>query len=580
MLTLNSKNGNVFCSLSHSYFFIKLRAMKKKYFNAFIFSVSLSVPCLAQWNASSAVNTPVAAIYGHQKEVSLVADTKAGAIICWNDWRNNSFGDVYAQRLDYYGWPRWQANGVPVCTNLFEQSGVAMAEDGLGGAIIVWADYRNTANKSDIYAQRIDSSGTILWTADGVAVCSKANTQKAPKILGDGAGGAFIVWEDSVSFGMDIYAQKINSSGVAQWAANGVVVCSAVNYQINPKIQTDGSGGAIIVWQDKRNGSDYDILAQRLNAAGAAQWTSNGVFVASLTGSQINPKMRTDGAGGAIIGWQDKRNGSDYDIYLQRINGSGVGQWTNNGFGVCVSAGSQSAIDMTATGTPGEIIVTWKDDRLGNFDIYAQKVSAAGAAVWTANGLVVCNSSAPQINPNVVTDGSGGAIIVWQDSTATASDIYSQRITSSGAAAWAVNGLQVSSASDNQSAPKNVSNGVGGSIFAFEDGRNTFDDDIYAHQLDMNGAVGIKELHAGPQINSACFPNPFTTSAIIKISTQEQAPVQLKVYDALGKEVYVRSERIAEGFLIQRSGLQAGAYFYHLIQGNQLSGTGKIVILD
>jgi hypothetical protein len=48
----------------------------------------------------------------------------------------------------------------------------------------------------------------------------------------------------------DVYAQRINSAGVVQWAANGIVVSNATADQVWPMIAADGSGGAVIAWYD------------------------------------------------------------------------------------------------------------------------------------------------------------------------------------------------------------------------------------------------------------------------------------------------------------------------------------------
>ena len=89
-----------------------------------------------------------------------------------------------------------------------------------------------------------------------------------------------------------------------------------------PTIVSDGSGGAIITWQDYRNGNN-DIYAQRINAGGTVQWTLNGVAICTETHSQTYPTIVSDGSGGAIITWQDDRNGNN-DIYAQRIIALGI----------------------------------------------------------------------------------------------------------------------------------------------------------------------------------------------------------------------------------------------------------------
>jgi hypothetical protein len=64
----------------------------------------------------------------------------------------------------------------------------------------------------------------------------------------------------------------------------------AVGDQVNARIVSDEvSGGAIVVWQDFRNGTDYDLYATRVNALGFPFWTPDGSPVCTETGYQTNP---------------------------------------------------------------------------------------------------------------------------------------------------------------------------------------------------------------------------------------------------------------------------------------------------
>ncbi|MEO8169146.1 MAG: T9SS type A sorting domain-containing protein, partial [bacterium] len=61
------------------------------------------------------------------------------------------------------------------------------------------------------------------------------------------------------------------------------------------------------------------------NASGVAQWTANGVAMCTATNSQSFPAMVSDNAGGAIVGWEDLRNGdANADIYASRVNQNGT----------------------------------------------------------------------------------------------------------------------------------------------------------------------------------------------------------------------------------------------------------------
>jgi len=93
---------------------------------------------------------------------------------------------------------------------------------------------------------------------------------------------------------------------------------------------SDGSGDTIITWEDYRGGTHYDIYAQRVNPSGVPQWTANGIAVCTAFDDQYDPAIINDGSGGAIITWEDWRTGSP-DIYAQRVDPAGVPQWAANG---------------------------------------------------------------------------------------------------------------------------------------------------------------------------------------------------------------------------------------------------------
>ncbi len=541
-----------------------------------VFQVSLS----AQWNTNTTINTSVCSALKSQGNIHSVTDEKGGIIMAWDDNRNSSTisGDIFAQRLNLLGIAKWTANGLVVCNNASFQGSSNIVDAGDGSAIVTWED--NRAGNYDVYAQKIDSSGNVLWTTNGVAVCSKTTNQKNPKIISDNLGGAILVWEDSVNSYWDVYAQKINATGVTQWTTGGVSICNAVLAQINPKIEVDGLGGAIITWQDKRNGTDYDIYAQSINNAGSVLWTNNGVLVCNAVNTQSNPRIEPDGSNGAIVAWVDKRNGIDNNIYAQRINSLGVTQWTSNGFAVCNAANNQSAIDLKYLGSTGAL-VTWKDDRVGTGSpaIYSQLVSLAGANQLTANGVLMSNAL-KSINPNTVNDGLGGAVVAWQDSSASGWNITSQRLNSIGATQWAVGGVVVSDATNDQINVSHVGDNKGGAIYAWEDDRNTTDWNIFAHHLFYNGAsvVGINEYFKSAKINSTIFPNPVTAVSEIKLNAVSE---KLMVYNELGTLVYTKNNINAESVFINNIDFNSGIYFYQITLKNSSQQLhGKFIITN
>ncbi len=353
---------------------------------------------------------------------------------------------------------QWQPDGYPVCTADHEQYSAQVISDGAGGAFITWYDYR--AVSADLYAQRINAAGVAQWTLNGVPICTLPSQQVAPTLVADGAGGFIVSWYDDRSGNYDIYAQRVNSAGVPQWTANGVALCTAANSQVFQQIVSDGAGGAIVAWQDFRNGVDDDIYVRRINASGVAQWTANGVGLCVLAGDQLNPAIASDGAGGAIVAWQDNRSASP-DIYAQRVTASGVVQWTANGAAISTAANTQYSPKIVPDGAGGAII-QWDDYRNGSGDIYVQRVNSAGTPQWTANGVGACVAAGFQGWAALVSDGSGGAIVAWEDNRIVNTDIYANRVSASGVPQWTLNGEPVCTDVNEQYGIAMTADGAGG----------------------------------------------------------------------------------------------------------------------
>jgi hypothetical protein len=268
-----------------------------------------------QWTANGiALCTAI----GSRGAVSIISDGAGGAIVTWEDGRAGNF-DIYARRIDAAGQALWNPDGNAISAVLGHQMSPATISDGAGGAIVAWE------SDLDIHAGRIDSFGNPLWGASGRQLCIGLDFQISPRIVTDGAGGAIVAWQDNRSGAAGIYARRVDASGTQMWTANGVALCTAQSNQDSPSIVSDGAGGAIVAWSDARSLVGRDIYARRVDAAGNALWIADGVPLCAATGDQLTPEIASDGAGGAIVGWTDSRSGTD--VYAQRV--ASTGQWVS-----------------------------------------------------------------------------------------------------------------------------------------------------------------------------------------------------------------------------------------------------------
>ena len=312
----------------------------------------------------------------HQQFPTLTWDGAGGAIITWFDFRDGNY-DIYAQRVSSGGAMLWTADGVAISTEVRHQEYPTIVADDAGGAIITWFDQRtgDSYTFSDIYAQRISSDGAVQWTANGVPLCTATGDQSNPTIATDGASGAIVTWFDYRDGNYDIYARRIDASGTALWAADGVALNTLPGEQAYPTIVSDAAGGAIVTWRD-HSGKTYDIRAQRISGDGATQWMPQGVVVCAAADDQYDPTIISDGAGGAIISWWDYRFNNG-DIFARRVLADGTPQWTPDGVALSRPTGSQ-ILPAIAPDLSGGAIVAWQDGRGANNDIYAQRVNQLG----------------------------------------------------------------------------------------------------------------------------------------------------------------------------------------------------------
>jgi hypothetical protein len=158
---------------------------------------------------------------------------------------------------------------------------------------------------------------------------------------------------------------------------------------------------------------------------------------------------------------------------------------------LCVTPYS-SIVTSAVSDSKGGSIVVWYEDRNGDFDVFARRVGSDGAALWTANGVNTATAPAgsSQVLPKAVTDGAGGVIIGWLDGRAGPNALYFQRIDSTGTRRWAAAGVLAATTASNQLGQFSlVADGTGGVVAAWATPQSGISSDIYAQRLNANGVL-------------------------------------------------------------------------------------------
>lgn len=430
----------------------------------------------AKWDE---YGNPISTLPTDQVSPKIAAVGEGSAIIVWTN-----VNDIYAQKISALGVNQWTDDGIPAANDTNQEGTPEICADLSGGAIIVYYKYFTGPLERNVYAQRIDSSGQMMWGLSGKIVCSAVANQDAFKICSDGVGGVIVAWEDERNGNLDIYAQRLNATGDIQWAPNGTLICDAVGEQHSLAIVSDQNEGALISWTDNRTG-EQDIYVLRIQNDGNRHpsFSIDGTPVCMASGSQFDSVIASDGDQGAILAWTDKRSSISYDIYAARITKLASKPWGTDGIPVCTAANSQSTPQICSANNSGAII-TWSDYRIMVSNIYAQLLNATGHSQWTGNGTVICDATGDQILPKICPDGRGGAFIAWEDErSGTNSDIYVAHIAESGYMKW-VDGTPKCTVTGNQQKVQIARVLLGSAILTWTDYR-TGNPDIYAASISI-----------------------------------------------------------------------------------------------
>jgi hypothetical protein len=352
-------------------------------------------------------------------------------IMVWTDARNG-VNDIYAQLISPEGAMQWSAGGVNVTHQApgRQEYPAVCAVD--GGWMVAWIDYRDD-DYGDVWAQKLDNNGNLLWTGNnstGMPVDEYVSdwamvNEGSIRIVHDGSGGALVAWEDTRRGDSgDIYAQHIGADGTVA-AESAYAITSQPREQIGLNAVGDGNGNMLLTWQDMRNQNDRNIYAAKFTSDNTLPWGTDGILVCGATGSQVSPQIVSDGFGGCFIAWTDERTyQSTYDDLYIQLDANGNPQFAADGIPVCNSAFHQRNIRIATSVNEDSYdgcIAVWEDARVNNDrkEIYAQKISLAGAAQWAANGIHVCGDAMPSGNGNtredvmLASDWVGGLVCAW-----------------------------------------------------------------------------------------------------------------------------------------------------------------------
>jgi len=302
-----------------------------------------------------------------------------------------------------------------------------------GSLLLAWNDAVPSRRTVFLSLARIAPDGAVTPLLELGRDAAEANYQ-LPKLDWDEAGGgAFLSYRKVDGGDRGIQLRRLSSMGEPLWPGE-LSVYDGGGYKSPALHFGDGRGGLIMAWEDGRSGG-IDVYAQRVSSTGAVLWSERGVPIAAREGNQWSPAMAPDGKGGVFVAWLDSVRASRSVVRAQHLDLDGKASFPREGVQPGRSSESQAAPMVSSDGVHGAF-VCWYEERFGDYGIYCQRLSSDGKLLWDPEGVPVAVSSSQKTGLRLVADGIGGALAVWKSRTADGWEVRAQRVGGSGKTGW------------------------------------------------------------------------------------------------------------------------------------------------
>ena len=270
---------------------------------------------------------PVSTAAVNEQHPSVVSDG-TNFFVAWEDARNGAL-DLYGSRISAAG-SVLNPTGIPISTATNIQRNPDVAYNGTN-YLVAWEDLRTGG--ANIDAARVSTAGTVL-DATGIGVSTLATVEQEPSVASDGTG-FLIGWTDLRAGAAvpRIIAARLNSAGTLL-DASGIPV-SGTNIGTQATLTFNGTN-YFAAW---RGGTG--IVGARVSPAGSVL-DATRIPISTAPDDQNSPSTARLGTDILVV-WRDRRFGTNYDLYAARVTSTGTVRDTS---GFSVSAGS------TDEGTP------------------------------------------------------------------------------------------------------------------------------------------------------------------------------------------------------------------------------------
>jgi hypothetical protein len=202
--------------------------------------------------------------------MSVVSDQNNGVYVYYTT--GNGLGaQLMVMRFSETGSPLWTSwqNAAASTPGVGYHYSAASSSDGITVLFEV--------NQQDLYANRLDSSGTIVWN-NAVVVCDASGASNATQAVAD-EEATTVIWRDSRPGSSGLYAvygQRILHTGEVLWPDDGLLLSDDGGFDPNARIfKTDGTD--IMVMNNYGSATDVGETIRRWSTGGELLDEAEGI---------------------------------------------------------------------------------------------------------------------------------------------------------------------------------------------------------------------------------------------------------------------------------------------------------------
>lgn len=371
-------------------------------------------------------------------DYSLAVTPDTCALVAFQDMRTGN-NDVFIYKIGQTGTFLWGNDGVQLSNDADFEVNPVMAVHPDGSVVVAWPRMPNTGDNK-VVLQRLNSTGQKTWTND-ITLGELGYDYTWPRVIPVENGNTIVIYYKEWGYfsapNRIIYAQKIDSLGSDVWSSKPVLFNGVMPVYVHPQVAPDGNGGVYVSWMYERVANHLSSFVQHVSADGTITMETNGAEASTNAGTlALEPTIGCDEINhSAYIFWRETDlNQNVYGLYGQRMDIFGNLKWGNNGLQI-EPVGSQNAILPTVTSLKGGAIVGYEYDFFGTGSkqmIKACRLDSMGTKVWTGATKTVSSAqsgkgylaSGPKYNSQI--------IYTWSDDLLGGDQIFAQNLCENG----------------------------------------------------------------------------------------------------------------------------------------------------